>query len=349
MKDKATKAILTGLRKAFLDARSVSDLCELLDADHLKLTSYALNPSYNVFEIRKKSGKMRLIEDPAEPLQQIQDTINDYLQAVYWHQRSPAAYGFVINVQDDPTPRHIETNAALHLNRPWLLNCDLLDFFHQVTYARVKSCFSVAPFKFQEDAASLLAGLCTYKGRCPMGAPTSPVLSNLVFAAVDADLIEFSHKRGWKYSRYADDMSFSSQESMNWDDYTAIKRIVTEKHDYAYNEEKAMLFGPEDTKVITGLLLTPDGLEVPSDFLPNLMEDIRQLEASMKVQYRAGFGKQSRANERFQRSVEGKLQFYRRIMGAQHKSVAAVSHALTKALAPPTELEARSWLDFDYF
>lgn len=349
MNHKPSIPILSGLRRAFLGLRSLDDLYELLQTEELKLSTLALNPRYNVFQVPKKSGKMRLIEDPYDDLQAVQATLNDYLQAVYWFQRSPAAYGFVINPPDGDTPRHIESNATRHLNRPWLLNCDLLDFFHQVSTERVKNVFAGPPFHYDPDVSELLAGLCTFKRRCPMGAPTSPVLSNFAFSAADADLLELAARRGWHYSRYADDMSFSSLEPMSWDDYTDIKRVVTDKHGFEFNEEKAGLFGPEDVKTITGLLLTPDGVEVPPDFVPKLIDDIRQLESALKVQFRAGYGRPSRTNERFQRSVEGKLAFYRRIMGAAHPSMRPIEKALAQALAPPEALEVYSWLDFDYF
>ena len=151
MQTKPTIALLAGLRRAFLDIRSTEDLCELLATDSLHLTTMALQPRYKVFRVPKKNGTFRLIEDPDDALQTVQDTLNDYLQAVYWQQRSPAAYGFLINPQGDDQPRHIETNAARHLGKSWLLNCDLLDFFHQVTRERVERLFRGAPFDFEEE------------------------------------------------------------------------------------------------------------------------------------------------------------------------------------------------------
>lgn len=321
----------------------------MLAVDSLDLTAMALQPRYNVFRIPKKNGDFRLIEDPVDALQAVQATLNDYLQAVYWQQRSPAAYGFLVNPQGDDQPRHIETNAARHLGRPWLLNCDLLDFFHQITRERVARLFEGQPFHFKSEVAVLLADVCTFRGRCPMGAPTSPVLSNLVFAPADQDLLALAHRRGWTYSRYADDMSFSSREPMSWDDYSDIKTVVCNRHGYDFNEAKAKLYGPNDEKVITGLLLGLYEVEVPPGFIGGLTEDIRQLEAALIVQYRAGYGAHSRANERFRRSVEGKLRFLERIMGSAHPGLLTLEKAFNRALEPPTDLEQRSWLDFDYF
>jgi RNA-directed DNA polymerase len=348
MSTKPLMPILAGLRRAFLAVNTLNDLCELLAIDVLRLQALALQPRYNVFTIPKKNGKLRLIEDPHDDLQGVQSTLNDYLQAIYWHQRSPAAYGFLVVPSGDPSPRHIETNAALHLHHPWMLNCDLSDFFHQITQERVIAVLSESPFRIDRDSVNAIARICTFKGRCPMGAPTSPVLSNLVFASVDHDLLALATKRGWTYSRYADDLTFSSHDALNWDDYTAIQRIVTKQHGFEFNPEKVQLFPPEAVKTVTGLTLGLNGLEIPVDFISGLSTDIKQLEAALTVQFRAG-AMVSKPNERFQRSVWGKLQFMARIMGTHHPAVIKLEQAYQGAIAPPTDLEMRSWFDFGYF
>ena len=345
--DNPSIAQLAGLRKAFLALRTAGELAELLAVSPAHLAAVALRPWYHIFEVPKKNGEMRLIEDPDDRLQPIQDGLNDYLQAVYWRQRSDAAYGFLIVPAGDPAPRHIETNAARHLGRPWLLNCDLDDFFHQITGARVDALFRGEPFGFDAELAELLARLTTFRGRCPMGAPTSPVLSNLVFAPVDDDLLHLARRRGWTYTRYADDMSFSSLQPLSWDDYTDVQRCAG-KHGYAFNPEKANLFGPDDAKTITGLVLGPKGLEIPHDFIPGVADDIRQLAGAVQVQYRVN-PRGSRTVQRFRRSVEGKLRFAERIMGHRHPGVRELWKDYRAAIAPPPAYEARSWLDFDYW
>jgi RNA-directed DNA polymerase len=340
-------AQITGLSKAFLSLKSTNDLAEILAVAPTYLASVALQPRYHIFDIPKKNGELRRIEDPDDRLQPIQGGLNDYLQAVYWLRRSPAAYGFLIVPDGDPQPRHIETNAARHLGHPWLLNADLEDFFHQITELRVKDLFTRPPFDFDTDLADLLARLTTFHGRCPMGAPTSPVLSNLVFTPVDEALLHLAARRGWTYSRYADDMSFSSNQPITWDDYTDVQRCVS-KFDFEFNPQKAKLFGPDDPKTITGLLLGPHGVEIPHDFIPQINEDIRQLSGASAVQFRVN-PKGSRTIDRFRRSVEGKIRFAGRIMGEQHPGVTELWKDYRAALQPPTIYEARSWLDFDYF
>ena len=115
----------------------------------------------------------------------MQSVLNDYLQAVYWLQKTSSAYGFVIRPTDArDEPRNIVTNAEQHLRKAWLLNADLEDFFHYVTADEVLRVFTEKPFEFPTDLANLLTRLTTLNGRLPMGAPTSPVLSNLAFQRV---------------------------------------------------------------------------------------------------------------------------------------------------------------------
>lgn len=340
-------AALAGLRRAFLSIETPAHLAELLGTTPVHLGAVAARPHYHVFKIPKKSGAMRLIEDPDDRLQPLQDALNDYLQAVYWHQRTEAAHGFLVVPEGDPSPRHIESNARRHLGKPWLLNCDLLDFFHQVTAKRVEGLFRARPFGFSTELAHLLARLTTCKGRCPMGAPTSPVLSNLVFAPADEALLELARRRGWTYTRYADDMSFSSHSAITWDDYAPVQKTAAQ-HGFQFNPEKAALFGPDDAKTVTGLLLGPREVEVPAEFFPALSDDIRQLHGAMRVQARVS-PQGSRMNERFRRSVEGKLRFAERIMGHKHPAVQEAWKDFRTAVAPPPVHEARSWLDFGYF
>lgn len=340
-------ARLAGLSKAFLSVRTTGDLSELLAFSPAHIAAAAARPRYYVFDVPKKGGALRRIEDPDDNLQPVQTALNEYLQAVYWRRRSDAAYGFLAVPAGDPSPRHIETNAAQHLGKAWLLNADLKDFFHQVTKERVRAVFAGEPFGFGAEVCDLLTRLCTYRGRCPMGAPTSPVLSNLAFRDADEDLLVLSRRRGWTYTRYADDMSFSCHEPLSWDAYTDIQRCV-KRHGFVFNPEKATLYGPDDAKIVTGLLLGPRGVEIPPDFIPQIADDIRQLSGAVRVQYRVDT-RGSRTLERFKRSVEGKLRFVDRIMGPKHPAAVELWKDYRAALAPPKAYGSRGWLDFDYF
>jgi RNA-directed DNA polymerase len=99
-------------------------------------------------------------------------------------------------------------NARLHAGVPFLLNVDLTNFFGSITLIQAMKEFLKIGFPIA--TADTLAQLCTYGGSLPQGAPTSPALSNLVFAEVDREISALSLDRRLTYSRYADDLTFSS-------------------------------------------------------------------------------------------------------------------------------------------
>jgi hypothetical protein len=142
-------------------------------------------------------------------------------------------------------------------------------------------------------------------------------------------------------------MSFSSLDPLNWDDYTAIQKVAA-KHKFVFNPSKATLYQPMDTKIVTGLVLGLDDIEVPATFIPHIADDIKQLAGAVKVQFRIN-PRGSRTIWRFQRSVEGKIRFVGRIMGEKHPGVRKLWQDYRKAVKLPDDNEARSWLDFDHY
>src|SRR5262249_44280484 len=130
----------------------------------------------------------------------------------------PAATGF-------ERGRSIVTNARAHVGKAVVVQMDLKDFFTSTTTRRVRKYFRKTGWN--REAADLLIRLCTHQGGLPQGAPTSPRLSNLVNYRLDARLARLAGRRrlydprtgqrigsreiGAKYTRYADDLTFSFQ------------------------------------------------------------------------------------------------------------------------------------------
>lgn len=172
---------------------------------------------YKRFTLPKKTGGLREISAPMPRLKRAQYWILDNLLA-----RAPlheAAHGFVPG-------RSIVTNAAAHVGRDVVVNLDLKDFFPSLTYRRVKGKFR--GLGYSEQVATVLALIATEPDvdeieidgerlyaargprRLPQGAPTSPALTNLVCARLDARLSGLAASLGFAYTRYADDMTFSA-------------------------------------------------------------------------------------------------------------------------------------------
>ncbi len=171
---------------------------------------------YVRFTIPKRDGKERPIWAPHPKLKAAQHWI--LFNIVERLQIHGAVHGFVAG-------RSTLTNAAIHTNSRVILKMDIKEFFPTITWRRVKGVFRKAGYR--EQIATLLALLCTeaprevveHTGktyyvslgpRClPQGAPTSPALTNVLCLRMDQRIAGLVQKLGWRYSRYADDLTFS--------------------------------------------------------------------------------------------------------------------------------------------
>jgi RNA-directed DNA polymerase len=172
---------------------------------------------YQRFTIAKKSGGERHISAPMPRLKRAQYWVLDNILAkMPVHE---AVHGFLPG-------RSILTNAAPHVGQDVVINLDLKDFFPSIGMRRVRGVFRQLGYSSQ--VASLLALVCTEaptdevqldgqryfvaRGErvLPQGAPTSPMLTNLLCRRLDARLAASAAKLGFRYTRYADDLSFSA-------------------------------------------------------------------------------------------------------------------------------------------
>ena len=159
---------------------------------------------YHEFEIPKRTGGMRQISAPRGLVRDCQDRLLPVLQAIY--EGHPSAHGFIAG-------RSVVSNASTHTGRHWVLNVDLADFFPSINFGRVRGLFMAPPFSMGPKAAAVMAQICTHRNGLPQGAPTSPVLSNFIAAALDRRLTRLARDQKCDYSRYADDITFSTDQA----------------------------------------------------------------------------------------------------------------------------------------
>jgi len=195
------------LKSKFAALKTLQDVADLLEVDqaHLKYHLYISPRStrYTIFEIPKRSGGTRKITAPVTALKIIQRKLNQVLQHVYYDKRRPSVHSFI--------PNHsILTNAGKHLGRKWVLNLDLKDFFPSITFPRVIGLFKKKPYEIPAPAATVLAQICCFEDKLPQGAPTSPIVSNMLCAKLDNELGRLARKHKCKYTRYADDITLST-------------------------------------------------------------------------------------------------------------------------------------------
>lgn len=189
----------------FLEISNRADLARVLGTTEQKLAYviYKIPDScrYHSFEIPKRNGGTRLINAPDKRLKALQRKLADYLSEVY--PKHLAAYGFVEG-------KNTYLNASVHLKRRRVVSIDIKDFFPSIHFGRVKGMFQSRPFSFDERLARELANLCCYEQRLPQGAPTSPVISNFICWKLDNQLYRYAKRHRCVYSRYADDITFST-------------------------------------------------------------------------------------------------------------------------------------------
>jgi len=193
------------LRKEFLSLTTQRDVASLLEVSYERLAYHIYQVSdaekYHVFKVQKKSGKLRYISAPSTALKIIQRKLSQVLYSVYRPNR--AVHGFV-------PAQSIVTNAKQHARKRFVFNVDLKDFFSSIHYGRVRGVFMAPPYHLPAKVATVLAQICCFDNKLPQGAPTSPVVSNMVCARLDSQLKKLAKEMRCTYTRYADDITFST-------------------------------------------------------------------------------------------------------------------------------------------
>lgn len=352
MPSKTTIRLLHKRANQFIRCRGLNDLGRLLRADPVHLALLAEDPKYKSYRIpKKRPGTFRYIEDPEPKLKRVQRRLNTYLQAVYYFHREPGAYGFLSNPADDPAPRTILTNAQRHLGCSYLMNVDMKDFFHLIDYERVREMYAAPLLNFPKNLARMLAQLGTYRERLPMGAPTSPILSNLASIPLDQDLENFAETRGWTYTRYADDLTFSSKHSpIKFDDLAAVNEWIT-AYDYQLNPNKTIIYGPEaKDKEVTGLIVGETEVQLATEYVTSLKKAIQKLSEVIDAKYVMPAGRLSKTPwvTEIEQQVRGRLAFASQILAEDDDLRIDLETAFAAALEPPQAYGPISWLDFGY-
>ena len=263
----------------------------------------------NDFSIRKKHGGLRQITAPRRRMRELLMSLNDILTSIY--EPTPWAYGFV-------TKRSVVDNARLHVGRKFVLNIDLHDFFPSITFYQVKHCLMGEPYSFSEYAAELTANLCVVcrdgRKHLAQGFPTSPILSNMVCAEMDRQLAELSERSGVVYSRYADDMTFSSDEPVlhapDGEFFRQVKQIV-ESHGFALNDKKTRLqHRGQQRQEVTGLNVT-DKVNTTRGYM-------REIRSQLYIWERYGYAELCRAAYPHYKTKNGKTKGHCRHVNMAH-------------------------------
>ena len=277
-------------------------------------------PHYAYFEIPKRSGGKRLLAAPQPRLARAQAWIlHEVLEKL---PTEPPAHGFIKR-------RSTLTCALPHVGKELVMNLDLSDFFPTITFGRVRGVFQ--RLGYSPAVATVLALLCTEAPRVPVefegkrtwaavgpralpqGACTSPALSNQIARKLDRRLSGMSAKHGYTYTRYADDLTFSSagSPSANAGDTPAppnvamllarVRHIVQEEG-FAINPRKGRVQRAAGRQTVTGVVVN-DRPSVPR-------EEVRRLRAILHNARKTGLAAQNREKiPHFEAHLRGKLAY----------------------------------------
>jgi retron-type reverse transcriptase len=341
------------IRTMFQQIKSKNDLLKLINfakkllfgeaayAVPLKTLTYYGNTNlasdaYRTFSIRKKSGGKRTIHAPVKGLKPIQKALNLILQCLFTPHH--AANGFV-------PERSIVDNAKVHQGAHYVYNIDIKDFFPSIDLSRVAACLRLPPFNLidttEEPLAFLVANLCctpilverqNESGEwinktlnvLPQGAPTSPIITNIVAQRLDKRLTGIARRFGANFSRYADDITFSSMHNIYKQDdaFTIELTRIIESQGFHINPSKTRLQKTGFRQEVTGLVVN-EKVNVHRRYVKQIRHWLylwerygyAQAEQIFKREYVKDKGYAKKGNPKLENVLEGKLLFMKMVKG----------------------------------
>ncbi|MEO2035269.1 MAG: reverse transcriptase domain-containing protein [Planctomycetaceae bacterium] len=271
---------------------TVSDLADAMEISvgELRWLSFhrkaATDSHYQRFGIRKKTGGIRIISAPMPRLKRAQQWIlQNIIEPIELHR---AAHGF-------RRGRSIVTNAEPHVNSDVVINVDVQDFFPTVTFPRVRGVFRHLGYSGQ--LATVLALLCSEPDqveveldgrtfyvartprRLPQGAPSSPGITNIICRGLDARLDRIALQLGFRYTRYADDITFSGSGEAVGMVGRALRRIryAVKDEGFRLHPNKTRVLHKSRRQEVTGLVVN-DGISIRRDLLRGFRAVLFQIE-----------------------------------------------------------------------
>lgn len=210
--------------------------------DYLLRASNSPSRFYRTFTIPKKSGKKRPISEPLPSLKEIQTWILH--EILYKGKVSDYAKAYV-------PERSLKDNARFHRKQDMLLTIDITDFFGSIKFNRVFGYYK--EIGYNEGVATMLANLCCLYGKLPQGAPSSAALSNLISRKMDKRIAGFARKHRIRYTRYADDLTFSG----SFDPGRLIRFVsrVFKEEKFTINSKKTRLRKAHQRQEVTGIVV----------------------------------------------------------------------------------------------
>ncbi len=321
----------------------------------MKHINFYCNPNhtfhrYRQFSIKKKSGGERTITSPRNKAFRLMlQYVNEIFKSLYTP--SDYAMGFAEG-------RSVVSNAQKHVSHNYVFNTDLKDFFPSIDKSRVWKRLQLAPFNFNSEVAHVFAGLCSMKGVrtvngneeeamfLPQGAPTSPIVTNMICDKLDRRLAGLAKRFGLTYTRYADDITFSSQHyvyAKEGEFMKELRRIITDQH-LTINEDKTRLQKKGGRQEVTGIIVS-DKINVTQKYIRDLRNilyiweryGIDEAKNKFLPKYQTEKGHVKKGFPDMVSVLEGKLLYLKMVRGAEdsvYKRLNDKFEMLTDGLEP---------------
>lgn len=231
---------------------------------YIKRAIYFSNYFYRTFFIKKKNGRSRVLKEPLPSLKEIQSWI--LVNILYNFKVSRFAKAYIPNVG-------IVDNVRFHKGQDKVLCLDLNNFFPSIKEEYVYNIF--LNMGYSNRVSVVLSKLCCNEGSLPQGAPTSPQLSNIYMFGFDKAISKFCVANKIRYTRYADDITFSGQidEHVMMD----IVRQELNKLGLSINENKTKVMTPNMRQVVTGVVVN-EKLQVPIEKRKEIRQAVYYIE-----------------------------------------------------------------------
>lgn len=215
---------------------------------------------FRVYEIPKKSGGMRKIEEPIPEVMSFLNKVKDFLEIDMKFHPHPSSFAYV---KQKNTLDAIKVHQSAE--NQWFLKLDFHDFFGSITLPlTLEHLWEIYPFgymwklgNFKEDMEKMLSVAFNREGLLPQGTPLSPTLSNICMLRSDFEITESCERRGITYTRYADDLLFSAKEKSSLFLVKGWVEHVTPK-EFKLNTEKTRLGSIAGRNWNLGLMLNKD-------------------------------------------------------------------------------------------
>jgi len=323
--------------------KSINQLASFLGIGVRELKQLKPHEHYITFQIPKPGkDEKRTIEAPTGIMRNVLDRLSDGLQWLYSDHRTDAAQGYIRSVTNDPDKRTIFTNATKHLGKKYLLNIDLESFFYQINEQKVAEIFSDDHFfSFDAEAVKLLAKLVCYNGRLPMGSSTSPALSNFATIDLDNELNRWAKAHQITYTRFVDDLSFSSNFELKPGHFEMISDMLL-MHRFKPNPNKIKWFGPHDEKEVTGLIVSKK-ISLPHQYLVELRHEFDRLKSVKEYALMYPDYLVLEWIQKLERMVAGRLAFVKAVYGGESEIYRELLDQKNENEEMEPEVQSLSW------